>query len=528
MAARAQRAAQHARGGANDRLDVLGLVVGGRISQGDRPWAPRTLGGRADGQPTPPTPTIAAAFDELGDLYELDGAIVHRVRRLPQRRQGRARGAGVGRGAHARGPRHGAAGNRQDARGEDRRAAGHRHDPRGREAAREVPARPDRHHAPARASGPSARAGCSTSSASTRSRRCARPPRSSSCATSSGFGREVRGGGAGGVRGRRRRASPRRASCCTKALADRRGDRRRRCARTRPRDRVELAGCGAAAGRQRQGPRHRRHRRRPARAARGARRARRDRVELGSPGENAARGAHAHRHVGRPARRRARPVRQPAAALHRLARRTTSRCASARCASGLHVCEYGILDDATGETLRCATEEEVYERLGLPWIPPELREDRGELDLGVESPRADRRQDDLKGDLHCHTVASDGRNTIEEMARARAASAATSTSRSPTTRRRTASATTSRPTRCARRSSWSASSTRTLDGIEVLSGPRRTSCPTARPTTTTTCSPSSTGSSARVHTSFGMSTARDDRRGSSPRSSTRGSTRSAT
>ncbi|HEV8152866.1 MAG TPA: helix-hairpin-helix domain-containing protein, partial [Solirubrobacteraceae bacterium] len=48
---------------------------------------------------------------------------------------------------------------------------------------------------------------------------------------------------------------------------------------------------------------------------------------------------------------------------------------------GLHVSEYGLLDDATGQTHRCATEEEVYALLGLPWIPPELREDRGELQL---------------------------------------------------------------------------------------------------------------------------------------------------
>ena len=47
---------------------------------------------------------------------------------------------------------------------------------------------------------------------------------------------------------------------------------------------------------------------------------------------------------------------------------------------GLHISEYGVLDDETGETTRCATEEEVYERLGLPWIPPELREGRGELE----------------------------------------------------------------------------------------------------------------------------------------------------
>lgn len=84
---------------------------------------------------------------------------------------------------------------------------------------------------------------------------------------------------------------------------------------------------------------------------------------------------------------------------------------------GLHVSEYGILDDATGETTRCATEEEVYARLGLPWIPPELREDRGELEPGFVVPDLVT-VDDLLGDLHCHTVASDGRDTIEDMAAA--------------------------------------------------------------------------------------------------------------
>ena len=81
---------------------------------------------------------------------------------------------------------------------------------------------------------------------------------------------------------------------------------------------------------------------------------------------------------------------------------------------GLRVSEYGILDDATGETTRCATEEEVYARLGLPWIPPELREDRGELDSGFVVPDLVEVAD-LRGDLHCHTIASDGRNTVEEM-----------------------------------------------------------------------------------------------------------------
>jgi DNA polymerase (family 10) len=84
---------------------------------------------------------------------------------------------------------------------------------------------------------------------------------------------------------------------------------------------------------------------------------------------------------------------------------------------GVHISEYGILDDETGETTRCATEEEVYERLGLPWIPPELREDRGELAKGFEVPRLVT-VEDLRGDLHCHTTLSDGRSSLEEMARA--------------------------------------------------------------------------------------------------------------
>src|SRR3954447_1932940 len=51
---------------------------------------------------------------------------------------------------------------------------------------------------------------------------------------------------------------------------------------------------------------------------------------------------------------------------------------------GLHISEYGVLDDATGETTRCASEEAVYERLGLAWIPPELREGRGELEAAAK------------------------------------------------------------------------------------------------------------------------------------------------
>jgi DNA polymerase (family 10) len=86
---------------------------------------------------------------------------------------------------------------------------------------------------------------------------------------------------------------------------------------------------------------------------------------------------------------------------------------------GLHVSEYGILDDADGQTLRCATEEEVYARLGLPWIPPELREGRGELEAAAAGTLPELiRLEDLRGDLHSHTVLSDGRQDVEAMAEA--------------------------------------------------------------------------------------------------------------
>jgi DNA polymerase (family 10) len=101
--------------------------------------------------------------------------------------------------------------------------------------------------------------------------------------------------------------------------------------------------------------------------------------------------------------------------------------------SGLHVSEYGILDDASGETETCASEAEVYERVGLAYIPPELREDRGELQAARRAPRRGKAAkraghlgglpelielEDIRGDLHSHTVASDGHNTIAEMAQA--------------------------------------------------------------------------------------------------------------
>jgi DNA polymerase (family 10) len=86
---------------------------------------------------------------------------------------------------------------------------------------------------------------------------------------------------------------------------------------------------------------------------------------------------------------------------------------------GLHVSEYGVLDDATGETHRCPTEQEVYALLGLAYIEPELREDRGELEAAANGTLPELIElEDLRGDLHCHTTASDGTASIQDMAAA--------------------------------------------------------------------------------------------------------------
>jgi DNA polymerase (family X) len=84
---------------------------------------------------------------------------------------------------------------------------------------------------------------------------------------------------------------------------------------------------------------------------------------------------------------------------------------------GFNVSEYGVIHD--GVTHACATEEEVYELLGLQFIPPELRENRGELDAARKGELPQLIElSDIRGDLHMHTVASDGRFTIEQMAEA--------------------------------------------------------------------------------------------------------------
>ena len=89
-------------------------------------------------------------------------------------------------------------------------------------------------------------------------------------------------------------------------------------------------------------------------------------------------------------------------------------------ARGLKLNEYGLFRD--DRSVGGRTEQDVFDAVDLPFIPPELREDRGE----IEAARRKRLPAlvtiaDIRGDLHCHTTATDGRDTLEAMARAAAA-----------------------------------------------------------------------------------------------------------
>ena len=86
---------------------------------------------------------------------------------------------------------------------------------------------------------------------------------------------------------------------------------------------------------------------------------------------------------------------------------------------GLKLSEYGLYRVEDDSKVAGTTEEEVYQALGLTWIPPEMRENLGEVELAAESrlpPLVELGQ--IRGDLHMHTTETDGRATIEEMAEA--------------------------------------------------------------------------------------------------------------
>ena len=162
-------------------------------------------------------------------------------------------------------------------------------------------------------------------------------------------------------------------------------------------------------------------------------------------------------------------------------RGTTSRCARRRCAAGCTSASTG--SSTTRPARRCAAR-------------PRRRSTRGSGCRGsrrscartaasstpgfVVRELVDQRGP-ASGDLHCHTTASDGRNIDRGDGARRARARAASTSRSPTTRRRTASATTSRPTSCGARSSASREVDDEVDGIEVLVGTETNILPDGSP-----------------------------------------------
>ena len=84
---------------------------------------------------------------------------------------------------------------------------------------------------------------------------------------------------------------------------------------------------------------------------------------------------------------------------------------------GLTLNEYGLAQVEGGKVVASKTEDEIYKQLGLDCIPPEMRENCGEIELAAkhELPVLVTQQD-IQGDVHMHTVETDGRNTIEEMA----------------------------------------------------------------------------------------------------------------
>src|SRR5215207_384918 len=86
-------------------------------------------------------------------------------------------------------------------------------------------------------------------------------------------------------------------------------------------------------------------------------------------------------------------------------------------ARGLSVSENGVAEVDGKRVHTFSDEPDVYELLGLPYIEPELREGRGEIEAGDTGELPDLiTLDDIRGDLHCHTTLSDGRNTLEQMA----------------------------------------------------------------------------------------------------------------
>ena len=371
-----------------------------------------------------------------------------------------------------------------------------------------------------------------TSSGVASARRAARGGRGRADPRPQGARPEGRGERARGARAARVDEGPAERLLLSRGAAGRRGARRRRCARTRPPTRVEIAGSArrwaetckdidliATATR----PARRSARRSPG-TSWSRRRARSARPATRVLTHN---GISVDLRIVAPER-----VRQPAAALHRLEGAQRRAARARRCATGLSVSEHGITETETGEVTRYATEAEVYERLGL----------RLHRAGAARGPRRDR------GGARTGELPGAGR------ASATSAATCTATRRSPTAATRSsemAEAARERGYAYLAVTDHSAShgfgndvspdapagadrgdrpSTTPRPGAAsgCWPGPRSTSSRTARSTTTTTCSPRLDWVIASVHTSFRISRGEDDRAGDRRDRAPRRSTASAT
>ncbi|MHB1131135.1 MAG: DNA polymerase/3'-5' exonuclease PolX [Chloroflexota bacterium] len=86
---------------------------------------------------------------------------------------------------------------------------------------------------------------------------------------------------------------------------------------------------------------------------------------------------------------------------------------------GYRLNEYGLFSQSDGRLVSGASEEEIYESLGIEWMPPEMREDRGEIEAAANGklPKLIT-ESDLRGDLHVHSNWSDGKGSVEDMVKA--------------------------------------------------------------------------------------------------------------
>ena len=323
----------------------------------------------------------------------------------------------------------------------------------------QFPAGADRDDAPAGLRPEARAAALRRARASTRSRRCARAAEQQKLRGLRGFGAKVEeklleplAAGSDGT------PAPRVLLSRAQPIAEQVVDALRAAPGA---ERVEVAGSLRRLGRLRQGPRRDRHGGRPAALVQGADRAAARRVRRLVRRRRRA-GHDLLGHEGRPQGRRARPVRQRAAALHRLQGRTTSRCARRRSGAGCTSPSTG--SSTTRRARRCAARprRRSTSGSGCAWIPPELREGRGELEAAAAKGALPELIElaDLRGDLHSHTTLSDGRQDVEAMVEG----AREARLRVPRDHRPLGDARVRQPrrrrTRCARRSSACARSTR--------------------------------------------------------------------